>query len=88
VVAAGRQQQRAARGDADEPPLRIERVEQGMQIVLVGPAPVEEDERAVGLADRGADPGFEQLGQLLAAQASRGFGNGVNAGSTWSRSCS
>ena len=33
-------------------------------------------------------PRFEQLGQLLAAQASRGFGSGVRAGSTWSRSCS
>jgi hypothetical protein len=59
-----------------------------MQVVLVGPAPVEEDEGPLGLAGGGADPGFEQLGQLLAAQASRGFGSGVNAGSTWSRSCS
>jgi hypothetical protein len=76
------------RSDAEKPPLGIERVEQRMQIVLVGPAPMEEGERAVGLAGRGANPGFEQLGQLLAAQASRGFGSGVNAGSTWSRSCS
>ncbi len=88
MVAAGRQQQRAARSDAEEPPLGIERIEQRVQVVLVGPAPVEEDERALGLAGGGADPGFELLGQLLAAQASRGFGSGVRAGSTWSRSCS
>ena len=88
MVAARRQQQRAARSDAEESLLRVERVEQRVQVVLVGPAPVEEDERAVGLAGSGPDPGFEQFGQLLAAQASRGFGSGVRAGSTCSRSCS
>jgi hypothetical protein len=88
VLAAGRQLERRPRSGAEEPPLGIERVEQRVQVVLVGPAPVEEDERAVGLAGSGADPRFEQLGQLLAAQASRGFGSGVRAGSTWSRSCS
>ena len=88
MVAAGRELERPARGDAEEPPLGIERVEQRVQVVLVGPAPVEEDERALGLAGGGANPGFELLGQLLAAQAARGFGSGVRAGSTWSRSCS
>ena len=86
--AAGRQLERPPGSGAEQPPLGIERVEQRVQVVLVGPAPVEEDERAVGLAGGGADPRFEQLGQLLAAQASRGFGSGVRAGSTWSRSCS
>ena len=86
MVAARRQQQRPAWSDAEEPPLGIERIEQWVQVVLVGPAPVEEDERAVGLTGSGTDPGFGQLGQLLAAQASRGFGSGVRAGSTWSRS--
>ena len=88
MVAAGRQLERPARSDAEEPPLRVERVEQRVQVVLVGPAPVEEDERALRLAGGGPDPGFQQLAQLLAAQASRGFGSGVRAGSTWSRSFS
>ena len=88
MVAAGRQQQRAARCDAEEPPLGVERIEQRVQVVLVRPAAVKEDERPLGLAGSGADPGFEQLGQLLAAQARVGFGSGVRAGSTWSRSCS
>jgi hypothetical protein len=33
-----------------QPALRIERVEEREEVVLVGPAPVEEDERAVRLA--------------------------------------
>ena len=43
MLAAGRQLERPARSGAEEPPLGIERVEQRVQVVLVGPAPVEED---------------------------------------------
>jgi hypothetical protein len=43
VLAAGRQLERPARSGAEEPPLGIECVEQRVQVVLVGPAPVEED---------------------------------------------
>ena len=88
MLAAGRQLERSPGSGAEVPPRGIERIEQRVQVVLVGPPPVEEDERAVGLAGGGADTRFEQLGQLFAAQASRGFGRGVRAGSTWSRSCS
>ena len=88
MVAAGRKLQRAARSDTEEPALGIERIEQRVQVVLVGPAAVEEDECALGVTGSGPGPGFERLSQLFPAQASRGFGNGVSAGSTWSRSCS
>jgi hypothetical protein len=50
VRAARRQRERPARRDAYEAPLRVERVEQRKEIVLVGAATVEEDERALGVA--------------------------------------
>ena len=50
--AAGRQRQRPARRRADEPPLRIERIQQRKEIVLVRAAPVEQDQRAFRLSGR------------------------------------
>jgi len=50
VGAARRQRERPARRDAREAPLRIEGVEQRKEVVLVGAASVEEDERALGIA--------------------------------------
>ncbi len=81
VRAAGRQAQRPARREADEAPLGVEHVEERHEIVLVGAAPVEEDERALGLARRLADAD----GQVF-CHASRGFRIGVSFGSICSRS--
>jgi hypothetical protein len=50
VCTARRQRQRAARGGAEQALLGIEEVQQREQVVLVGPAPVKEDERAIGIA--------------------------------------
>ena len=52
VRAAGRQRQRPARRRADETALRVQRIEQGKEIVLVRAAPVEQDQRALWLAGR------------------------------------
>ena len=83
VRAAGRQAQRPARRDPDEAPLRVEHVEERHEIVLVGPAPVEEDERALGLARR-----LAHEGRQVFCHASRGFRSGVSVGSICSRSSS
>ena len=48
--AAGRQRQRAARDEAEQALLRVEQVEERNEVELVGAAPVQEDERAGGLA--------------------------------------
>ena len=85
VRAARRQRERPARSDADEPTLRVERVEQRKEVVLVRASPVEEDERALRLALGGTGAGDEAQ---RAAQLSRGFGIGVSTGSTCSRRCS
>jgi hypothetical protein len=60
-------------------PLRVERVEQREEVVLVGAAPVEEDERAVrvSLGRTGS-----RLEAQRVAQLSRGFVIGVSTGST------
>ena len=42
VRAARRQRERAARRDAEQPPSRVERVEERVEVVLVGPAAVQE----------------------------------------------
>ena len=47
---AGRERERAARSDAVQAALRVEGVEERVQVVLVGPAPMQEDERAPRLA--------------------------------------
>ena len=47
----------------EQPPLRVELVEQPEQVVLVGPAAVVEDERALGLARRLAQPVDELVGR-------------------------
>src|SRR5262249_20780268 len=56
VRAAGRQRERPARRGADQPPLRIEGVEQREEVELVRAAPVEEDERPLGRPDGGPEP--------------------------------
>jgi hypothetical protein len=50
VRSARRQGERAARGGAEQAPLRVEHVEEREQIVFVSAAPVEEHERALGVA--------------------------------------
>ena len=45
--ASGREVERTARRDAEQPSLRVEHVEQREEVVLVGAAPVEEDEHVV-----------------------------------------
>ena len=81
--AARRQRERAARGDAEQPPFGVERVEERMQVVFVGPAAVQEDERSLRLA------GGRPLEDVEASRAHpRGFGSGVSAGSICSRRCS
>src|SRR5205085_1319805 len=54
VRAARRQRERAARRVAVQPPFGIERVEQREEIVLVGAAPVQQDECALRLTRGGA----------------------------------
>ena len=72
MPAARRQRERPARSDAVQAPLRVERIEEREEVVLVGPAPVEEDERAVRLARGRAG---SRLEAQRAAQLSRGFGD-------------
>ena len=40
----------AARGHAEHSSVRVEQIEQGEEVALVGAAAVEEDEKSVGLA--------------------------------------
>ena len=51
---------------ADEAALGVERVEQGVEVVLVDAAPVEQDQGALGLARWLADP-VDQLSRCAAA---------------------
>ena len=55
VRAARRQRERSARRHAEKTAIGVEQVENGEQVALVGPAAVEEDERAGRLAGRGPD---------------------------------
>ena len=55
VPPARRELQRPARRDADEPPVGVEHVEERQQVVLVGAAAVQQDERARRLARGGPD---------------------------------
>ena len=48
--APGRERERPARDEAQQPLLRIEQVEERDEVELVGAAAVQEDERAGGLA--------------------------------------
>ena len=52
---AGRERERAPREDADEALLRVEKLEERSEILLVGSAAVQEHERALGRAGRGPD---------------------------------
>ena len=56
VRAPGRERQRAAWRDAEQPALRIEDVEEVEEVELVGAAAVEEDEQPVWLARRRPEP--------------------------------
>ncbi len=47
--APGRQREGAARGEAEQAPLGVQRVQQWEEVVLIRAAAVEEDERAFGL---------------------------------------
>ena len=47
--------ERAPHGDPDQPALRVEKVEKGEQVVLVGSAAVEQHERALRRARGGSD---------------------------------
>jgi len=85
VPAARRQRERPARRNTVQAPFRVERIEEREEVVLVRPAPVEEDERAVRLACGRAG---SRLEAQRAAQLSRGFVIGVSTGSTCSRKCS
>jgi hypothetical protein len=84
VVPSRRQPEGTARSDAEQALLGIERVQQREEIVLVGPPAVEENESAFRFPGGGPDAGVGQVAYRV-AQASRGFGSGVSAGSTWSR---
>ena len=83
VRAARRQRQRAARAVAVKPALRVEHVEQREEIVLVGAAPVEEHERALGLAERPA-----ARGRSLRALRGAGSAAASRICSTCARYCS
>ncbi len=48
--ASGRQRERSSRTHPEQPPLRIERVEERVEVALVRAAAVKEDERAVWLS--------------------------------------
>ena len=50
MPAAGREREGRPRRGAEQAPLRVELVEQREQVVLVGAAAVEEDERPLGIA--------------------------------------
>ena len=54
MAAAGRQRERRAGREPDQPALRVEHVEQGVQVVLVGAAAVQQDQRALRLPGRRA----------------------------------
>ncbi len=92
VRPARRQRQRCPWRDPEQPPLRIEDVEQGEEVVLVRPPAVQEHERPRRLAGRGADEMSERLHgrrrYARVAHDARGSGSGVSSGSTCARSCS
>jgi hypothetical protein len=84
VRAAGGQRERGARRVAVQASLGIEGVDQREEIVLVGAAAVEEDERAC----RRSNGRTFQRTQGQRRLRSRGFGSGVSSGSTCARRCS
>ena len=82
VRAARRQRQRPTGAVPVQPPPGVEHVEQRKEIVLVGAAAVEEDERTGRIARGGA------LANDHEERSARGFGSGARIRSTWSRYCS
>ena len=87
VPSAGREAVRAARRDPEQPPVRVEQVEERIQVVLVGPAPVEQHERARRSPRRLAPVRCERRIRH-ADHVARGAGSGVRAGSIRARRCS
>jgi hypothetical protein len=61
VVPSRRQPQRPPGSEAGEPVFGVELVEQTEQVVLVRAAPVEQDERTLGLARGRADAVDERI---------------------------
>src|SRR5207248_161700 len=87
VRAARRQRERRPRRVAGEATLGVERVEEREEVVLVGAAAVEEDERSLRLP-RGGALEVPELAHERTLQLSRGFVRGVSVGSICSRRCS
>ena len=76
--------------ESDEAPGGVELVEQRQEVELVGPAAVQQHERALRLAARRTELMLEQsesVAHVLVAPA-RGFARGVSERSSWLRSCS
>ncbi len=92
--ATRREGERRPRRDAEQAPLRVEQVEQREEVVLVRPAPVQQDERSLGLAVRRAGQSLERPGgtarpyDARVAHEARVSGSGVSSGSTCARRCS
>ena len=84
VRTARRQRQRAARRDAEQPLLRVEDVEEREEVVLVGAAPVEQDEQALP----GRPRRRRRCSVSVNAARARTSGSGVSTGSSSSRRCS
>ena len=76
--------ERRAGGQPDEPPLGVEDLDQRMEVVLVDPAAVQQDDRALGLAGGLADA-VDQL-RRSGIDHARGFTSGVTDASILSRS--
>ncbi len=74
----------------EQPPLRVERLEEAEEVVLVGPAPVVEDERPGrlpgGLAKPQVDP--PPIDPAAHGATCRGLATGFSRASTRSRRCS
>ncbi len=88
VRAARRQRERSARRDPEQPSFGVERVEKGVEVVLVGAPAVQEHERPRRRAGGGALE-MTKLGRAHElAHAARGSGSGVRTGSIFARRCS
>ena len=74
---AGRERQRCAWGDSDQPALRIERVEESEQVELVGPAAVQEHQGAPGPAVRWAQLVLQEIGRRMVHARSRYSGQEI-----------
>ena len=65
MAAAGRQGERAAQRHAEQPAAGVQQLEERLEVVLVGAAAVQQDERPGGPVARGLpDDVGERVGQL------------------------